>query len=102
MVKRGKGFDTTGNQAVDQALVEGETGFVPHPGAGFNPWPGNGKAIGIDAERLDQVKVLFETAIVIAGRFAIVAMQDLTRGRTEPIPNAFTATIGRARAFYLE
>jgi hypothetical protein len=89
-------------QALDESSVEVEA--LPVGGAaplGLNPRPGDGEAVGSYAQARQEVEILFEAVVVVAGDIAGVAVQNVAGSMREGIPDRGPAPILVNRAFDL-
>ena len=103
VVERREGLDAARLQPVDEPIVEIEPLLVDRPGAFRNDArPGDREAVGLDAEALDQVEILVQPVIVIAGDIAVVTAMDPARHVRERVPDRGLAAIGLRRALDLE
>lgn len=103
MIERREGLDVASLQTIDEAIVEIEALFVDRAGALRNDArPGDGEAVGFDAEAFDQVEVFIEPVIVIAGDIAVVTLIDPARHVGEGIPYGRLAAVGLGRTLDLE
>ncbi len=103
VVQRQVGLDAARQQAIHQALVEAEAARVP--GAvplGLHTRPRHREAVGIDAERGDQVEVVLQAVVVVAGDSAVAAVGDGARLAAEAVPDRRPLAVGLGRAFDLE
>ncbi len=88
MVERHPGRDPGLQQAVDQAIVEIEPGVVDlTPAVRQNPRPGDGEAVGGEAQLPHQRDVFPPAVVVIAGDIPAVGVEDLPGCVAEPIPD---------------
>lgn len=103
VVERCEGLDAARLAAVNQPVVEIEAGLVHRTRAfGDNARPGNREPVGVDTHLLDEIEVLFQAIVVIAGNVAVIAIMDAARHIAESIPDGWLAAIGLAGAFDLE
>ncbi len=94
MIEGGIGLDAPLQHAVDQAVVEVETGLVDGAGAlGDEARPGEGEAIGVKARVADQIEILGPEFVVIAGVEAGIAIVDIAGGGGERIPDRTAPTV---------
>ena len=100
--QRGVGDDARVEQGVHQAAVEVEALRV-HGAAslGQDPRPGDGEAIGLEAELLHEGDVVAPEVIVIAGHVADGAVPDPAGRPAEPVPDGFAASVPVGRALDL-
>ena len=81
VVERGPGLDAVLQERVDQAAVEVEAALVDRPGAGrLDPRPGDGEAVGAQAEVGHQRDVVAVAVVVVGGDGAGVAVVGWRRG----------------------
>ena len=103
MIERRESLDAALLAAVDQAIVEIQSLLVERSGAiGIDARPGDRETIGFDAQFLDQVEIVVEAIVMVAGDIAIVPVVDTARHVGEGIPDRGLATIGLRSAFDLE
>ena len=95
MVEGDERRDAAGEEAVDEAVVEGEAGLVHLAGAGGqDAWPGDGEPVCLQAERGHQVEVVVEAVVVVARHVAVIAVHHLARYPTERVPDGRTTPVG--------
>ncbi len=88
VVEGGKGGDAGLQQPVDQPPVEVQAGLVDSTAAvGQDARPGDGEAIGAQAERLHQGDVFRPAVVVVAGDVAVAAVDDVARRVAEAVPD---------------
>src|SRR5262249_40122656 len=64
--------------------------------------PGDRESVGFDAHLFDQIEILFQPVVVIAGNVAGVAIMDATRHVAKGIPYRWLAAVRPRSAFDLE
>ena len=94
MIERRIGFHAARKASVDETLVEVETGLVDLAETGRNdPRPGDRKAIAVDTEGFQQIKIRIEPVIMVAGRRAGVTLGHLSRCGGKRVPNRGRAPV---------
>src|SRR5690606_33627804 len=94
VVEGGDGGDVPGPQPVHQPPVEVEPGLVePVAAAGQHTRPGDGEAVGADAQLGEDVQVLFQAVVVVAGQVAGVAVGHQAGGVGEGVPDGRPAAV---------
>lgn len=91
-----EGGDAGGEQVVtelgvvvDASLVDG----IIATSLGNDASPGEGEAVGLRAERLEQGNVLGGAVVGVAGRLAGTAVSNLSRDLAEGVPDAGTSAV---------
>src|ERR1700677_312106 len=88
-------LDAVLEQLIDQSLIVGEPGLIRLAAAlGKNTRPGQGEAIGLRAQILEQFYVFLVELVRIPGDIARFALMSFAGRVGENVPN------GRAAAFY--
>ncbi len=88
VVKGDEGRDVGRQQAVNQPAVELQPGLIdPAAAVGQDARPGDGEAVGAQAERLHQFDVLRPAVVVVAGDVAGVPLENVARRVGEAIPD---------------
>ncbi|GAA2165038.1 hypothetical protein GCM10010403_48700 [Glycomyces rutgersensis] len=97
VVERRHRLDAGLDELVDEPVVEVEALGVGRSGAvGLDARPGDGEAVGVDAEGLHEGDVLVDPVVVVAGHGAGLAAPGLAGGRREGVPNGLApAVLGR-------
>src|SRR5947209_228362 len=102
VVQRGVRADAAFEQAVDEALVEGQAGLVP---GAVPQWlharPRERETIGVHAQARHQRDVFGPASIVVASDVAGLATHRLARGVREGVPDRGAAAVGGGAAFDL-
>jgi hypothetical protein len=93
VIERDEGLDAALAQAIDQALVEVDALGVGLASQVHHARPGNGKAVGIHAQTLQDVQVFVEAVVVVAGHVAVLAAQHLARRGAEAVPDRFEPAV---------
>ena len=94
--------DAVLQQGVGQASVEVQALLVHRaPAVGNHPRPGDAEAIVLDAQLGQQLYVIFEAMVMVAGHVARIAIRRSARRVAEGIPDARLAAIIGGRAFDL-
>src|SRR5205085_2042095 len=102
VVEGGDGGDAGGEQRVHQPPVEVEAALVDGAGAARqHARPGDGEAVGGEAEVPHQRDVRLHAAVVVAGDVAGVAVAHGVRRVGEAVPDARAGTVGERRALDL-
>ena len=102
VVESTEGLDAGCEELVEHAVVEVEALGIGCAGAiGEDARPGDGEAVGFDAERLHQGDVGFVTMVVIIGDVAGIAIVGLAGGMGEGVPDGDAAAVFLHRAFDL-
>ena len=102
VIKAKPWLDASGNQRIDQPVVESKPGFVD--GAASlrqHPRPRHRKAVGVDPELLHQRYVFAVAVIVIAGDVAGIAARDLAGQPGICVPDARPPSVLVGGAFDL-
>src|SRR5437660_643961 len=88
MIERQEWLDVSGEQGVDQPVVEIEAGLVERP-ASFrqNPGPRDREPISVDAKFAKQFQVLGPAMIVVAGNVPGLASRYCPRRVSEDVPD---------------
>ena len=88
------GLNVVGEQFVDEAVVEVEALGVGCAGAlRIDARPGDGEAVGLEAEGLHESDVFFVAMVVIVGDVAGVSVVGLAGGVGEGVPDGGAATV---------
>src|SRR5262249_5087637 len=88
VVERDRGRDAVRGELVEQRPVVVQAALVDGtPAAGLDPRPGDGEAVGGQAQGGEQLDVLAVAVVRIAGDVAGVAASDLAWGVAEGIPH---------------
>ena len=102
MVEGGRGRDAVPGELVEQRAVIVQAPLVDRaPAAGLDPRPGDGEAVGAQAEGGEQGHVLAVAMIGVAGDVAGVAAADLAWRMAEGVPHRGTAAVGGRRSLDL-
>ena len=95
-------FDALGEQFIDQSVIKAQPLAVDGACAcGKHAWPGNGKAIRVDADLAHQVDVLLVAMIVVASDVACVPFPDLSGLPRQHVPDGKSFLVFVPRAFDL-
>jgi hypothetical protein len=87
-------LDVVFEQEIDQTVVEGEAAFLAYLiTVGEEAWPGDGKAVGVNAELLEQLNVLLVAVVVVAGDVAVLTVANFAGCPREGVPNLRPTTI---------
>ena len=105
VVEGAPGVQAAFEHGVDQAVVEGQAGLV-HGAKAKTPLrqdarPGDGEAVGVDAQRGDQVEVAVQAVVVVAGDVAVARVGDGAGLLAEAVPDGFALAVGEGRALDL-
>ena len=88
MIQGSPRLQTTRQHAIHQIGIELQTLFIDSAGRiGNHTWPGDGKAISIQAHLLGDIEILLPTMIMIAGDPCIAAISYSARLLGKVIPN---------------
>src|SRR5690606_38770153 len=95
VVERGHRGDASGEEVVDEPLVEVESGSRrgAAPG-GLDAWPGDGEAVAVEVALTHQCDVRAVAAVVVAGAGWRAAHEDPTRIGSEGVPDARALAVG--------
>jgi hypothetical protein len=103
VVQRRPGLDAALFQAIDQPLVEIQAlGIELAVASRLHARPGDGEAVGVDAQRGDQVEVVVQAVVVVAGHVAVAGVGDGAGLPAEAVPDGFALAILEGGAFDLE
>ncbi len=96
------GLDAVGEKLVDEAAVEVDALGVGSAGSvGEDARPGDGEAVGLEAEGLHELHIFFVAMVVVVGDVAGVAVVGLAGSVGEGIPDGDAAAVFFDRAFDL-
>ena len=101
VVEREPGVDAVAEQLVDQPVVEGQASGVDLSAAWPDAGPGDGEAVGREAELGHQRHVFGHAVVVVAGDVAVVAVRDRPRDARERVPDGGRAAVLGGRALDL-
>ena len=102
VIQRAQRLDPGLEQAIDQAVVEGEALVVDGaPALGHDPAPADRESVGLEVEPLHQLDVLTPAIVVVAGHVAGVAVAHIARRVAEPVPDRGSRAIRHRRALDL-
>lgn len=88
VVEGGDGCDARFEEFVDEPAVEVQAAFDGGAAAGgLHPGPGDGEAVGRQAEPLHQHHVVAVAVVVVGGDVSGVPAEDLARGVAEGVPD---------------
>lgn len=77
VVERRPGSDAAFEESVDETIVEVQPlGVRGAPSTGLDARPGQGEAVGVQPEAAQEVEVLGQAVVVIAGHVTVVAVVD--------------------------
>src|SRR5436190_11052357 len=94
MIKRRIGLDAVFQELIDQTVIEIEPFWIGRADAvGEDARPGDGEAICLDAERLDQLHILLVAMIMFVGAVAIAVVADPARRVRERVPDRWAAAV---------
>ncbi len=93
VVERQPRVDPVPEQLVDEPVVERQPLRVDLSAARPDAGPGDGEAIGRQAELGHQRDVVGHAVVVVAGDVAVVAVRDRTRGVREGVPDRRRAAV---------
>src|SRR6516165_4524973 len=103
MIEADPGFDAGRKQGIDESVVERKSRLVGcTASARQHARPGDGEAVGVDAEIAHQRNVFAIATIVITGDLAGVAVLHLAGHATIAVPDAVAAAVGMSRTFDLK
>ena len=95
VVQRQVGPHAAREQAVDQPFVEVQALGIPGAAAGgLHPRPADREAVGVDAQRGDEVEVAAQAVDVVAGDVAIAAVGDGAGLAAEAVPDRLALAVG--------
>ena len=102
VVEGGRGRDAVPGELVEQRAVVVQAPLVDGaPAAGLDPRPGDGEAVGAQAEGGEQRHVLAVAVIGVAGDVAGVAAADLAWRVAEGVPHRGAPAVGGRRSLDL-
>ena len=102
MVDREHRLDGPLAQPIHKPPVVVETFLIGGAAAvGLYPRPGDGEAVGLQAEARHEIQALFEAVVLVAGDVPGVAVQDVARRVGEGVPDGDAAPVLVHRAFDL-
>ena len=102
VIERGERLDAVGEQFVDQTAVEVHALWIRRARPlRKDARPGDREAIGLDAQRLHQLHVVFVAVVVIVGHVAVGVVDDLAGRVRKGVPDRRRAAVFRDGAFDL-
>ena len=94
MVKRHPGSDSPGEAGVYHPVVVRQAAGVPIPVAQrVHPGPAGGEAVVPDAQLDQDVQVLFEAVVGVAGDGPVARVRNGSRTAAESVPNTLPAAV---------